>query len=122
MTYSLDFRKKVLQIREEKGLSIVKTANLFSISPTTIVKWKKNIIPKVSRNKQATKIDMEALKKDIKANSDSYNYERAQRLGVSTTCVLYALKRLGITYKKNSESPQKQRRRSIYLSTKDYSL
>ena len=68
MTYSIDFRKKVLQIRKEKGLSILETGELFKISPTSIVNWSKNILPKTGRKKLATKIDMQALANDIKKN------------------------------------------------------
>jgi len=118
MTYSIDFRRKVLQIRKEKGLSILKTGELFKISPTSIVKWSKDILPKTGRKKPATKIDMEALVNDISENPDSYHYERARRLGVSIRTIGYALKRLQITYKKNAESSKGQNRRTYYLSKK----
>ena len=119
MTYSIDFRKKVLQIRKEKGLSIQGTSELFKISPTSIVKWGKNILPKLRRIKPATKIDMDALVNDIKENPDSYQYERAIRFGVSIRAIGYALKRLRVTYKKNLESPEGKTRRTYYLPRKD---
>ena len=119
MTYSIDFRKKVLQMRKEKGLSILETGELFKISPTSIVKWNKTIVPKVGRKKPATKIDMEALAKDIKENPDSYHYERAVRLGVGIITVGYALKRLQVTYKKNVESSKGKNRRAYYLPKED---
>jgi transposase len=119
MTYSIDFRRKVLQIRKAKGLSIIKTSELFKISPTSIVKWNKTIMPKAGRNKPATKIDMEALAKDVKENPDSYHYERAARLEVGTRTVGDALKRLQVTYKKNVESSEGERRRACYLSKED---
>jgi len=119
MTYSIDFRKKVLQIRKERGLSILKTSKLFKISPTSIMKWSKNVLPKVGREKPATKIDMQALIKDIHENPDSYHYERAIKLGVGIRTVGYALKRLQVTYKKNFESPQGKNRRAYYLPKKD---
>ena len=43
---------------------------------------------------------MGALKKDVEAYPDGYNYERAARLGVSTSGIYYALKRLNMSYKK----------------------
>ena len=52
----------------------------------------------------ALKIDMEKLQDDIVAYPDTYNYERAERLGVRTTCVFYALRRLNITRKKNASA------------------
>ena len=119
MTYSIDFRKKVLQIRKEKVLSIIETGKLFEISPTSIVKWSKNIFAKVGRAKGATRIDMQALANDIQENPDSYHYERAIRFGVSVRTVGYALQRLQVTYKKNLEPPEGKTRRTYYLPKKD---
>ena len=45
---------------------------------------------------------MEALKRDVEEYPDAYHYERAQRLGVSQRGIGYALKRLGISRKKNA--------------------
>ena len=49
---------------------------------------------------------MDALARDVEAYPDAYQYERAARLGVSIRCVGYALKRLGVTYKKSLTSSQ----------------
>jgi transposase len=119
MTYSIDFRKKVLQIRKVKGLSIIEAGKLFKISPTSIVKWSKNIFARVGRAKPATRIDMQALARDIKENPDSYHYERAIKFGVSIRTVGYALKRLQVTYKKNFESSEGKNRRTYYLPGED---
>ena len=115
MSYPIEFRKKVLEIREKRGLSIEKTAQLFEIGKATVERWLKKIEPCKTRNKPATKINMESLKKDIKNYPDAYNWERAQRLSVSTTCIFYALKRLKISYKKNSNAPKSQRRRTAKI-------
>jgi hypothetical protein len=40
---------------------------------------------------------MEALKRDVEKYPDAYQYERAQRLGVSQRGIGYAWKRLGIS-------------------------
>lgn len=104
MTYSLDFRKKVLKIRAEEGLSIEEVAIRFGIGKASVMRWLINIEPNKKRNKPATKIDMEALKKDVEANPDSYQYERAARFNVSKTGIRSALIRLKLTYKKNMES------------------
>ncbi len=59
------------------------------------------------------------LKKDIQDHPDSYGYERARRLGVSASGIKHAKKRIGVTYKKNSESPQSCSRKKIYVLPKN---
>jgi transposase len=59
-----------------------------------------------TRDKPATKIDMEALEQDVQTYPEAYQYERAERLGVSRRGIGYALKRLGISRKKTFSPPQ----------------
>ena len=118
MTYSIQFRKKVLKL-EEVGETFLKLSQRFKISTTTISRWKKQITPKKHRNKKAVKIDYEALKRDIQEHPDSYSYERALRLGVSASGIRYAKKRLGISYKKNTQSSKSRFRKKIYLLSKN---
>ena len=40
----------------------------------------------MTRNKPATKIDMEALAKDLEENTDSFLHERAEKFSVSLGC------------------------------------
>jgi hypothetical protein len=49
---------------------------------------------------------MEALKKNVETNSDSYIYERAARFLVSDSGMLDALKRLGFSRKKTLKTSQ----------------
>jgi hypothetical protein len=70
------------------------------------LKWKNRIEPNIHRNKPATKINMEALQKHVEAYPDSYQRERAEHFGVSPDCILYALRRLSISNKKNAVSSQ----------------
>ena len=72
----------------------------------SVVRWSKKITPTTKRNKPATKIDMEALRRDVEEHPDAYQYERAKRFGVSQKGICSALKRLGITYKKNLKHPK----------------
>jgi transposase len=115
MTYSDDFREKVLFIKEKESLSFAKVAKRFDIGIASIVRWAKNIESKKTRNKPATKIDMEALKKDVEAYPDAYQYERAKRLNVSPMGIAHALKRLGVTYKKNPKSSTSEFRKKICI-------
>lgn len=106
MTYSIDFRKKVLELREREELSIGAVALRFDVGKASVMRWLVELAPKKTRNKPATKIDMDSLKKDIEEHPDSYQHERASRLGVSKSGIGSALKRLGVTYKKNTSAPE----------------
>ena len=100
MAYSKDFRQKVLLIREERNLSLVEAAKLFGIGVASLFRWTKKPEPSKTRNKPATKIDMDALSRDVEEHPDDFHYERAMRLGVSESCVGRALKRLKVSRKK----------------------
>jgi transposase len=104
--YSLSFRKKVLRLKEEESLSFDALGKRFAIHPRTIQRWKERIEPCLKRNKPATKIDMEKLKEDVKERPDDYQWERAERFGVTTWGIGLALRRLAISYKKNPVSSQ----------------
>jgi transposase len=110
MTYSLDFRQHVLRVKAEEKLSFAQAAQRFKVGKNTLFLWSKNIRAQVKRNKAASKIDMQALKEDVKCYPDAYNYERAARLGVSKTGIYWALQRLGVSYKKNTGSSKSRRR------------
>jgi hypothetical protein len=69
------------------------------------MRWLVELEQKKKRNKPATKINMVLLQEDVANYPDSFQYERAQRLGVSTSGIRLALLRLKISYKKNRESP-----------------
>ena len=109
MTYSIDFRRKVLRVKEEEQLTFAETSERFAVAKNSILLWSKNIEPRKSRDKPTTKIDREALKKDIETYPDAYQYERAARLCVSKSGIFYALKRMGVTVKKNTFASQGRR-------------
>ena len=119
MTYSIDFRKKVLSTRAKEGLSFAQTAQRFGISINSLFLWSKNLEPKHTKNRPSIKIDADALLEDIDKYPDAYNYERANRFNVSASGIRYAMKRLGITYKKNIQPPKGLRRKEATLSWKN---
>jgi transposase len=106
VTYSIDFRRKVLDTRQREGLSLAKVAKRFGVGLTTVVSWQMRIEPKRTRNKPTTKIDMEALRLDVERNPDTYQRERAIVFGISKTGMYHALRRLGVTFKKNTPPPK----------------
>lgn len=105
MAYSKDFRQKVLSIREERGLSLLETAELLGVGVASVFRWTKKPEPSQTRNKPATKIDREALARDVEEKPDDFQYERAIRLGVSESCVGRALKRLNVSRNREFSAP-----------------
>lgn len=115
MTYSSDFRRKVLSVREKEGLTIAEVAARFCVGVASVVRWLKQPEPSRTRNKPATKIDMQCLARDVLDYPDAYQYERAKRLGVSEKGVGHALRRMGISYKKKPQASSGERRRTACL-------
>ncbi len=111
--YSLDYRLRVFEIKKEEGLTYEETKKRFRVSMRTLFNWRKRLKPQTKRNKPATKIDMEGLKGDVQKHPDAYLEERARRFNVSIPCVFYAMRRMKISYKKNTES-SKGRRSGTY--------
>jgi transposase len=101
MACSIDFRRKVLEIKERDSLSFEETAFRFGISESSVFRRSKRPEPCLTRNKPATKIDMSRLALDAEQRPDAFQHERAERFGCSQRGICEALKRLKITGKKN---------------------
>ena len=108
MAYTNDFIQRVLKVQKHRNLSYRKTANLFQIGTTTLANWKKGLFPEGKRNRKPKKIHDDKLYQDIKDYPDAFQHERADRLKVSARGISSALKRLGITRKKNFISSKKR--------------
>lgn len=100
MTYPAKFRKKLLSVMEKDELTIDEAAERFDVGSASVFRWKTNPEPSLTRNKVASKINMEALKIDVENHPDSFLSERAERFSVSICGIRYALKRLGFSHKK----------------------
>jgi transposase len=118
MAYSHYFIKKVLKLKSE-GMSFLKLADKYNISVRSIQEWLKGNLPKGTRNRPNTKLDIDELKQDILDYPDGYLKERAERLGVSDHCISQNLKKIGVTYKKNFNTPKSKRRETIIIQKKD---
>lgn len=94
MTYSKDLRLKVLETREKDNLSMKEVSKRFGVGVTSFMRWTKNLDSKKTRNKPAVKIDMDALRSDVKEFPDAYLKERAERLKVSHNLYLESIKAL----------------------------
>lgn len=110
--YSLQIRKKMMLVKEEEKLSIRGIAKRYGISPNTIYRWLKKLEPKKERKERATKIDMKGLEADVKKHPDLYQYERGEKFKVRQSTICYALKRLGISYKKNLQTSKSGREKA----------
>ena len=77
--YGIATIKKILFIEDREKLSIRKTAERFCLSPNTILKWNKGLMPKSKRICKARKLDMEGLKEDVNKHRDLYQYKRVEK-------------------------------------------
>ena len=117
MTYSLDFRRKVLDVRERDRLTIAQVAERFAVGKASVMRWLKRIERKPSGFRQR-KLDLEGLKQDLRDYPDAYQRERATRLGVTQSAIYYALKKkLRVSHKKNAGASARGRRRAVCLSS-----
>lgn len=121
MTYSLDFRRHVLCIKQKEGLTFEQTAQRFCVGSASIKRWSKTLHPKPYIRK-SRKIDLTELRLDVEQYPDSYQYERAVRFNVSVSSINAALKQIGMTYKKSPTTSQGERRSAAILSKPDQGL
>lgn len=62
-------------------------ADRFDVGKASVMRWAKELPPKRTRNKPRTKLPLHILEEDREKYPDSYNYERARRLGVGKTTI-----------------------------------
>jgi transposase len=115
--YNLHFIKKVL--KQRKSLSIQKLADKYDLSTRTIQNWIQGKLPQGKRNKPNSKLDQNKLLEDITQYPDAYQSERAERLGVSKSCIWKNLKKLNITYKKDPKASESRRRKASIVPEKN---
>ena len=112
MTYPLVFRKKIFKINDKKNLTYAQISERFSVGKSSLVRWHNNLEPTVTKNRPAIKLDMQALQREIEANSDAYQHKIAAKLSVSQSFIHDALKRLSMSFKKRPLSTQKLSQKS----------
>ena len=104
MSYPVIYRKRVIEYRKE-GHTLEETGKTFKIAVSTIQRWENQLKEKGDLenkplNRPFKKINPEKLKEYIKEHPDSYIKETAEVFNCSTTAVIKAFRRLGITRKK----------------------
>lgn len=106
MAYGIDFRKRVLAYVEE-GHTRKETAKLFNISTNTLYIWEKQLkeqghLNRKQRISKAKKIPLDKLEKFVKKHPDAFLKEIAEEFSCTPSAIWRALKRAGITLKKNN--------------------
>lgn len=101
MTYSVDFRKKVVAFVKNGG-SPAEAACRFEVSLWCVRDWQvcKDLQPRQTGIPRHRKIDKEKLLAHVREHPDAFLRERAQAFGVRISSVEYALKQLKVTHKK----------------------
>jgi len=99
MTYSLDFRQRVVSFIREGG-SQKEAMHIFKISHNTIYRWSMSddLRPKKHGPRQR-KIDTAALARHVKEYSDAKLSERAAHFGVHTSAIWYQLRKMKLVKK-----------------------
>lgn len=113
MTYSTDLRKRVVEF-VSKGGSKLEASQRFGVSRWCVYDWinRKTLEADKQGSPGPWKLDPEELKAHVEKYPDAYQHERAAALGVSRHVVLYGLKRLKLSRKKNAIVPREKRRLS----------
>jgi transposase len=105
MSYDIKYRERAINYLSE-GHSFRETAAVFKVSTITLQTWKSmlnetgTLAPK-RRKETWRKIDPVKLREYVEEHPDAYQYEIAEIFGVRLYAIQKALKRLGITRKKN---------------------
>ena len=114
MGYPVEFRRKVFELKDKKGLTYEQISELFGVSMRTLFRWQTRIEIKKKIPKPRA-INLEDLKSDVKKHPDDYQWERAQRFGGSQHCIQHWLNFLGVSCKKNTKASKSQRKYTCKL-------
>jgi len=101
MTYSVDFRKKVVRFVHDGG-GQREAARYFDISLWSVRDWlgRKDLQPQQKGVPRQRKLDKEALRAHVRDNPDAILRERAAHFGVHISSMGWALHNLKLTRKK----------------------
>jgi transposase len=99
MTYSIDYRRRVVSFIEEGG-SQREAQSLFKISRNTLYRWlnSDDLTPKVHGLRQR-KLDRALLKEHVQKYPDAKLSERAVHFGVRPSAIWYSLRTMKIVNK-----------------------
>ena len=112
MSYEVKYRERSMEYLRE-GHTYKETAEVFKVSVTTLQEWKNRLketgmLAPAKRKETWRKIDPDKLREYVAQHPDAYQHEIAAEFGVRLYAIQNALKRLGITRKKNHDIPGEQ--------------
>jgi len=101
MTYSVDFRRKVIAFVKNGG-SQNEAARRFDISLWCVRNWlaREDLQPRQKGVPRRRKLDKEALRTHVQNNPDALLRERAAHFGIHVSSMGWAMKNLKLTHKK----------------------
>jgi transposase len=110
MRCSGDLRKRVIDFVRGGG-SQTEAARRFQVGRASVYRWVN--APEGLRYSGPgphgpRRLDWEALRRQVQAQSDMTQKERACPFGVSRYCIWYALQKMGLSRKKNDRLPRAQ--------------
>jgi transposase len=113
MTYSVDFRKKVVAFVQNGG-GQAEAARRFDISLWCVRDWlaRKDLQPQQKGVPRQRKLDKNTLKARVRDNPDATLQEHARHCGVDRSVIGKALRRMKITRKKRRSNTKNAIRKS----------
>lgn len=113
MTYSVDFREKVVAFVQNGG-GQREAARRFDISLWCVRDWlaRQNLQPRQKGVPRQRKLDKEALRAHVRDYPDALIRERAAHFGVYPNAIGVALKSMKLTHKKRRSSTRSAIRRN----------
>lgn len=107
-SYSKKFKEEAVRLHKECGHEVQAVSKLLSVSLRSVSRWINHGVENKPRIRKPYKISNEKLLADVALYPDAYLQERASRLNCSKSGISDALKRLGITRKKNLSTSKKK--------------
>jgi transposase len=116
MAYSIDYRKRVIEYRQE-GHALAEIRKAFKIYPSTLRAWEGrqkdgDLAPKYPETRAPRKLPPDELKRYVEANPDAFLVEIGAHFGCSAEAVRKALKKLNITRKKRRSTTKNARKKT----------
>jgi hypothetical protein len=87
MSYPIKFRRHILHAKARDCLSFADVSLRFSVDIASVKRGSKQLEPKPYKPRKDRKVDLEALRDDVRTYPDAYQYEHAERFGVTRKAI-----------------------------------